>query len=123
MASNYRYPLYQMRHKAVFGLSDEQENAMGVTIPKFKELMTLHYAKIKLTLNQRYGVTGSNLQHAVIIAVRHNNKLSSKMQVKLADGFTYSISEISSNDDDYISYDLLTLHRVNKIGGGNNGWI
>lgn len=121
MANNYRYPLYRMRHKAVFGIPDDQENAMGVTIPKFKELMTLHYAKIKLTLNQRYGVTGSNLQHAVIIAVRHNNKLSSKMQVKLADGITYSISEISSNDDDYISYDLLTLHKVNKVGSDNNG--
>ena len=119
--SNYRYPLYRMRHKAKFGVPAETETAMGVTISGFKELFTLHYAKIQLTFNQRYGALGTSLHNKIIIAVRHNNKLSSKMQVKLADGFTYSISEISSNDDDYISYDLLTLHRVNKIGGGNNG--
>ena len=48
--SNYRYPLYRMRHKAKFGVPAETENAMGVTISGFKELFTLHYAKIQLIL-------------------------------------------------------------------------
>lgn len=119
MVSNYRYPLYRMRHKAKFGVPGETENAMGVTISGFKELFTLHYAKIQLTFNQRYGALGTSLQNKIIIAVRHNPKIKQPMFVKLSEDEKYKIVDISTNNDDYISYDLLTLEKTDKVGGQN----
>ena len=117
--SNYRYPLYRMRHKAKFGVPAETENAMGVTISGFKELFTLHYAKIQLTFNQRYGALGTSLHNKIIIAVRHNPKIKQPMLVKLSENEEYEIVDISTNNDDYISYDLLTLQKTDKVGGSN----
>lgn len=112
--SNYRYPLYRMRHKARFGSMGNRENAMGVNAPGFVDEFTLHYAKVNLTIMQRYGTAGSTLEHSTIIAIRHNEKVKQPMLVKLADGNTYSITNISANNDSYISYDLLTLELNTK---------
>lgn len=119
--TSYRYPLYRMRHKAQFGSIKSHQNKMGVNISGFVDEFTLHYAKINLTISQRYGVPGSTLEHSTIIAIRHNSKVKEPMLVKLADGITYSITNISANQDNYISYDLLTLQKYTKGGGGVDG--
>lgn len=119
--TSYRYPLYRMRHKAHFGSIKSHQNKMGVNVSGFVDEFTLHYAKINLTLSQRYGVAGSTLEHSTVIAIRHNSKVKEPMLVKLADGATYSITNISANNDDYISYDLLTLSKYQKGGGGADG--
>lgn len=119
--TNYRYPLYRMRHKAQFGSIKSHQNKMGVNVMGFVDEFTLHYAKINLTLSQRYGTAGSTLEHSTIIAIRHNDKVREPMLVKLADGITYSITNISANLDNYISYDLLTLQKYTKGGGGADG--
>lgn len=110
-----------MRHKAQFGSIKSHQNKMGVNVSGFVDEFTLHYAKINLTLSQRYGVAGSTLEHSTVIAIRHNSKVKEPMLVKLADGVTYSITNISANNDDYISYDLLTLSKYQKGGGGADG--
>lgn len=110
-----------MRHKAKFGSIKSHQNKMGVNVMNFVDEFTLHYAKINLTLSQRYGVAGSTLEHSTVIAIRHNSKVKEPMLVKLANGETYSITNISANNDDYISYDLLTLTRYQKGGGGADG--
>ena len=119
--TNYRYPLYRMRHKAQFGSIKSHQNKMGVNVMELVDEFTLHYAKINLTLSQRYGTAGSTLEHSTIIAIRHNDKVREPMLVKLADGITYSITNISANLDNYISYDLLTLTKYTQGGGGANG--
>ena len=119
--TNYRYPLHRMRHKAKFGSIKSHQNKMGVNVMGFVDEFTLHYAKINLTLSQRYGVAGSTLEHSTVIAIRHNDKVREPMLVKLADGITYSITNISANRDNYISYDLLTLSKHTQGGGGADG--
>ena len=106
MASNYRYPLYRMRHKAKFGVPAETENAMGVTISGFKELFTLHYAKIQLTFNQRYGALGTSLQYTIIIAVRHNPKIKQPMFVKLSEDNTLSFLASNASSSIGINVDI-----------------
>ena len=49
-----------------------------------------------------------------IPASENSAKVKEPMLVKLADGNTYRIANVSANDDDYISYDLLTLERYTK---------
>ncbi len=120
--SSYRYPLYRMRHKAQFGSIKSYQNKMGVNISgKFIADFTLHYAKVNLTISQRYGNAGTTLEHSTIIAIRHNSKVKEPMLVKLEDGIVYSITNISANNDSYLSYDLLTLEKHTKGGGGANG--
>lgn len=119
--TSYRYPLYRMRHKAHFGSIKSHQNKMGVNVMGFVDEFTLHYAKINLTLSQRYGVAGSTLEHSTVIAIRHNPNVKEPMLVKLVDGVTYSITNISANLDSYISYDLLTLQKYTKGGGGADG--
>lgn len=119
--TSYRYPLYRMRHKAHFGSIKSHQNKMGVNVSGFVEEFILHYAKINLSISQRYGTAGSTLEHSTIIAIRHNPKVKEPMLVKLANGVTYSITNISASNDDYISYDLLTLTRYQKGGGGADG--
>jgi len=94
---------------------------MGVNVKGPVEVFKLHYAKVNLTIMQRYGTTGSTLEHSTIIAIRHNPKVTEPMLVTLADGITYQITNISANNDNYISYDLLTLSKYTKGGGGANG--
>lgn len=115
MASSFRYSPYQMRHKADFYVIGERSSMSGVTIPNRVKAFTLHYVQIKITLNQRFYSTGQSLKGTVIIAIRHNAKVTETMQVKLSDGF-YSIYDISRDYDDYISYDLITLKKINKVG-------
>lgn len=119
--TSYRYPLYRMRHKAHFGSIKSHQNKMGVNVSGFVEELILHYAKINLSISQRYGIAGSTLEHSTIIAIRHNDKVREPMLVKLADGVIYSITNISTNQDDYLSYDLLTLSKYTKGGGGADG--
>ncbi|MCC4501835.1 phage head closure protein [Limosilactobacillus reuteri] len=114
MATSFRYDPYKMRHKAVFYTVGERLSKSGVTIPAKNKAFTLHYAQIKITLNQRFYATGQSLKGTVIIAVRHNN-IDETMQVELKDGM-YSIYDISRDSDDYIAYDLITLKRINKAG-------
>ena len=119
--TSYRYPLYRMRHKAHFGSIKSHQNKMGVNVSGFVEEFILHYAKINLSISQRYGTAGPTLEHSTSKAIRHNDKVREPMLVKLADGITYSITNISANRDNYISYDLLTLQKYTKGGGGANG--
>lgn len=119
--TSYHYPLYRMRHKAHFGSIKSHQNKMGVNVSGFVEELILHYAKINLSISQRYGIAGSTLEHSTIIAIRHNDKVREPMLVKLADGVIYSITNISTNQDDYLSYDLLTLSKYTKGGGGADG--
>lgn len=118
---SYRYALYRMRHQATFSLEKSHRNKMGVNVKSPVPLFKLHYAKVNLTITQRYGVEGSTLEHSTIIAIRHNPKVIEPMLVELADGITYDITNISSNDDNYIAYDLLTLSKHMQGGGGANG--
>lgn len=115
MATSFRYSPYAMRHKAVFYTVGERLSKSGVTIPTKQKAFTLHYAQIKITLNQRFYATGQSLKGTVIIAVRHNDNIDETMQVELKDGI-YSIYDISRDSDDYIAYDLITLKRINKAG-------
>ena len=115
MSSSFRYSPYAMRNKADFYTIGERSSTSGVTITDRVKSFTLHYAQIKITLNQRFYSTGQSLKGTVIIAIRHNAKVTETMQVKLSDGF-YSIYDISRGYDDYISYDLITLKEIDKVG-------
>lgn len=117
------YQPYQMRHIADFGSYPRitmEKDKRGMLRPKFVKELSLHFAYINQTINQKYALIGSKYEDSRIIAVQHNPKLRDTM-VCMIDGQEYDVLNISVNDTDYLSYDLVTIKKVTKKVGIANG--
>lgn len=116
----YTYQPYQMRHVASFRKLETKTTGAGVNISVPVEVFKLHYADVRQTMDQRYLTAGRTVTFTRTIAVRHDRRLDSSLHVFL-DKQEYGIAEISPNDENYNSYDLLMLSAVKKGGGSDNG--
>lgn len=119
MANNYsnkkpfRYRPDQFRHTAQFGKIVSKENPYsGAMISEFEPEFSLHYALVRTTLSMRYEALGTTWEGTKTIAVRHG-KAKDATVVEI-DGTQYKILDSSLDDDNYISYDLLTLQATKK---------
>lgn len=102
---------------ASFGEVKSAPNAAGVNIPKFVGLFKLHYRPVKRTQNQTYLAKQSGLDDTFNICIRHNEKVHSKMQVKIKN-VNYDIVTISPDDaEGFGKYDFITLRAKKKVGG------
>lgn len=114
LKSNYKP--YQLNKTADFGVVGSVENGAGVNVPKFQKKLTLHYARVKTTMTQKYLAAGTELEDTSTIAVRHNNQLEN-MQQCVVNGVTYDITDVSPDDEMYIAYDFVTLSKIKRGGG------
>lgn len=114
-----RYQPYQMRHKVSFNKVQEVETPIGDVVEKNVFWFSKHCAKVKVSLNQKFNVAGTKAEHDVYIAVRHDKRLDTDYQYLTAtmNGVDYRIIDIDSVDDNYLSYDMFTLRKVD----GRNG--
>lgn len=112
-----KYLPSEFKQTAKFGAVKSVPNAAGVNIPKFAELFTLHYRPVKRTQNQTYLAKQSGLDDTFNICIRHNEKVHSKMQVKIKN-VNYDIVTISPDDTEgFGKYDFITLRAKKKVGG------
>lgn len=111
----YSYQPYQMRYTAEFGSFNTVDNDMGIPMPTFVSQFKLHYARVSQTISQKYEALGTDFENTQILAVRHDNRMTDKLAVRI-DGKVYSIVDLSARDDIYLSYDLITIKRY-KAGG------
>lgn len=111
-----RLSTYKFRHTAVFGVTDSSENELTGISDGFKEIAKVHYAKKKITISDRFQAQGTQYQDVTIIVIRHNALLASQteLQVKIGSD-TYDVVSYSADDDDYRSYDMLTIKNVKKV--------
>lgn len=114
LKSNYKP--YQLNKTADFGVIESIENGAGVNVPKFQKKLTLHYARVKTTMTQKYLSAGTELEDTTTIAVRHNSQLESMRQCQIK-GVTYDITDVSPDDEMYIAYDFVTLSKIKRGGG------
>ncbi|WP_127849480.1 phage head closure protein [Lacticaseibacillus hulanensis] len=112
----------QMTQKAKFGSLVSLENAQGVNVPTFKPEVTLHFAAIKRSMAQNYLLTGTDLEHTRVIAVRHNAKINETQHVYI-DGVDYDVVTVSPDDDTgtLIRYDYVTLRQSKGMKSGAIG--
>lgn len=109
------YQPYQFKKKATFGTIKSVENKAGVNVPTFVGQFTLHYATIKNTIDQKYQALGTGYENTLIIAVKHDSRVSDSLECQI-DGVTHKIVDVSSDDSMYISYDLVTIKKTKKVG-------
>lgn len=110
-----------MRNVATFNHVTNVENQYtGELEEQSVPAFTKHYAKIKTTIYQKFSAAGTDLEHAVIIAVKHDKRLNLSnydYYTVVLNDLTYKITDISIDDTNYLSYDLITLQRIK----GNRG--
>lgn len=116
------YAPYQFNRIAEFGTWKSTEDPIThVNLPVFNHIAKLHYARRKRTIVESYQAVNTKFEDTFMIVIRHNHKLSSidePLVVKI-DEKLYDVISYSPDDDDYNSYDLLTLKRSDKVGGGS----
>lgn len=114
-----QYQPYELNRIAEFGTIKSVRNEYtGVNIPQFVSEFKLHYATIKRTLDQQYQLVGTSIADTILIVIRHNSKVNDALHVTLRDGIEYRIESISADDsNNYLTYDILTLAKVQKGGG------
>lgn len=106
---------YQFNKKAEFGTVKSKQLENGNTIKEFVPELTLHYMNWKRSIAQDNSIYGTDLEDTVMIVIRHNPKVNTKIECRL-NGIVYDI--VMDNVDDsnlYITYDILTL-RERKSG-------
>ncbi len=115
-----RFQPYQMRHKVTFNSQTEKENAIGQTVTVNSPLFTKHYAKVKISINQKFSAVGTEAEHDVYIAVKHDKRFDEMDYAKLTATIgndDYRIVDIDVVDDNYLSYDMITLRKVSGHSG------
>ena len=111
-----KYLPSEFKQTAKFGAVKSVPNAAGVNIPKFAELFTLHYRPVRRTQNQTYLARQSGLDDTVNICIRHNPKVTEKLQVEIR-GTKYDIATINPDESTgFGKYDFLTLRAKKKVG-------
>lgn len=114
-----KYQPYQMRNKVTFNKVEETENSIGQTVETSVPYFSKHCAKVKVSLNQKFRVIGTNAEHDLLLAIKHDKRLDDGYEYLTATfkGIEYRIIDIDSVDDNYLSYDLVTLRKVDGNGG------
>lgn len=112
-----RYQPYQMRHKVTFNKVEEKENSIGQIIETNVPYFSKHCAKVKVSLNQKFNVTGTSAEHDILLAIRHDSRLDNHEYLTATfKGIDYRIIDVDSVDDNYLSYDMVTLRRIDGNG-------
>ena len=98
---------------------EEIENSIGQTVETSVPYFSKHCAKVKVSLNQKFRVIGTNAEHDLLLAIKHDKRLDDGYEYLTATfkGIEYRIIDIDSVDDNYLSYDLVTLRKVDGNGG------
>lgn len=96
---------------AQFGSMKSVQNLnTGTRSQSFVAEFNLHYMVKTRTLNQQYATLGTSLENTIVIIVNHSKLIRENQLVKLQDGKTYKVINLSIDDSSQVvRYDYLTL--------------
>lgn len=117
-----RFQPYQMRNVVTFNKQIEKENKYTGMIETYNQAwFTKHCAKVKTTLSQKFSVVGTQFENALVLAIKHDKRLELENYNYLTctfKGIDYRIIDISVDDENYLSYDLITLSKKEGHSSG-----
>lgn len=106
-----KYNISRLKHVASFGEYDCKENEFtGMTEDVFKPLFTKRFGYVSMNMALQYAVTGGKQVDTLTIAVRHDDRVTDKIVIKI-DNTEYRVVA-RSIDDDINAYDVLTLKKT-----------
>ncbi len=106
---------YSFNKKAIFCSVESITNPnTGAPVPTLVPEITLHYAIVKRSIEDKMSELGTNKQDIKIITVKHREKIQETMKVKIGE-IMYSITSIMPDDSNTnIPYDNLILEKWDK---------
>lgn len=114
-----RFKPYQFKNNVTFSTIIQSQNQYTHMMTEVKkEVFTKKFARVKNTLSQKYSVVGTQYEKSFNIAIRHTKQLEEyDYLIATINGVDYNIIDMSLDNENYNSYDLLTL--VKKEGNSN----
>ena len=113
--------LWRYREKVVLGDSHGRVQVRpGRFISKFVPKITLHAAPYRLSERYIASIQGTDFQNTVVLAVRHHPDINYESYQALYRGKYYSVSYVTPDESNLVSYDLISLKLVKKNGNTVN---
>lgn len=120
--------LWRYREKVILGdPNGKVETRHGRYISKFIPKITLHCAPYRLSERYIESLQGTNFQNTIVLAVRHHSNIDYESYQALYKGKYYSVSYVTGDESNLVTYDLISLKLVEKNGNildyseGNGG--
>ena len=104
--------------KLTLGMETDEPNAVGVPIPKFVPVTTIHAGHWTRSLSLQYQLAGLGLQNTEVYVVRHRKSYDSITRVLIGTD-PYELKDVQSEPiAGPNAYDLLTVKKVTQRDTG-----
>lgn len=109
--------LWRYREKVVLGdPNGKVQTRPGRYVSKFVPKITLRCAPYRLSERYILSLQGTNFQNTVVLAVRHHPGIDYESYQALYKGKYYTISYVTPDESNLVTYDLISLKLVEKNG-------
>ena len=113
--------LWRYREKVILGDPNGRvQTRPGRYVSQFVPKITLHAAPYRLSERYITSIQGTDHQNTIVLAVRHHPDLDYESYQALYKGKKYSISYITPDESNLVSYDLISLKLIEKNGSTVN---
>ena len=102
--------------KITLGTETTVDNAVGVPVPSFKAVTTIHAGAWTRSLVQQYQLAGLGMTDTVVYVVRHRKSYDGITRVLIGKDSYELVDEQIEPIASPQAYDLLTLRRVKRRG-------
>lgn len=109
--------LWRYREKVVLGdPNGKVQTRPGRYVSKFVPRITLHAAPYRLSERYITSVQGTDFQNTIVLAIRHHSDINYESFQAFYKGRYYSVSYVTSDESNLVTYDLISLRLVEKNG-------
>jgi SPP1 family predicted phage head-tail adaptor len=113
--------LWRYREKVILGdPNGKVQTRPGRYISKFVPKITLKAAPYRLSERYISSIQGTDFQNTVVLAVRHRPDIDYESYQALYKGKYYSVSYVTPDESNLVTYDLISLKLIEKNGNTFN---
>ena len=113
--------LWRYREKIVLGDPNGRiQTRPGRYVSKFIPKITLKAAPYRLSERYITSIQGTDFQNTIVLAVRHHPDINYESYQALYRGKYYSVSYVTPDESNLVTYDLISLKLVEKNGSTVN---
>lgn len=113
--------LWRYKQKVVLGdPHGKVQTRPGRYISKFVPKITLKAAPYRLSERYISSIQGTDFQNTVVLAVRHHPGIDYESYQALYKGRYYTISYVTPDESNLVTYDLISLKKIEKNGNNVN---
>ena len=109
--------LWRYKQKLVLGdPNGKVQTRPGRYISKFVPKITLHCAPYRLSERYITSIQGTDFQNTIVLAIKHHPDINYESFQAFYKGRYYSVSYVTSDESNLVTYDLISLKLIEKNG-------